>query len=109
MDQGSNIQGLPVAAFLIDTSSANITTGAYSQIVASASSKNSRMLEIFNSTSSVLQLAIGAAGAEVVMPFYIMPGGNGAIMCMISMGQRISVKAVDANATLGLLIINQYL
>lgn len=109
MAQGSLIQGLPVKRKLINATTDPLTVATYYDIFTAASSKNARVLEIFNSTGSILSLAIGAAGAETDMLFYVVPGGNGIIQCLINQGMRISVTAVDANATTGFIIVNAYL
>jgi hypothetical protein len=64
-------------------------------------------IEIFNASGSVLQLATGAAGHEVVIPYSILPGGTSSWITMeIPAGVRISATAVDANTTSSQLILN---
>jgi hypothetical protein len=88
-----------------DHSSANITTSAYTTIVASTSAEFHQM-EIFDSSGEALILAVGGAGSEVDK-MYIIPGGNnGSVRFPIPSGSRISVKALTANTTSGRLIIN---
>lgn len=82
----------------------NVTTVAYTQIIASTSA-DVKQLEIFDSSGQLLVVAFGAAMSEVDQ-FYILPGGNGTIRCDIPAGTRISIKAVSANATSGYLAIN---
>ncbi len=83
-----------------------VTTAAYTQIVASTAVAT-KSLQLFDSSGKVLVVAFGAAASEVDQ-FYIMPGGNGNVPCEIPAGTRISIKAVDANATSGQLVINFY-
>lgn len=81
----------------------NVTTVAYTQLVASTSALINR-LQIFDSSGEVMVLAIGAIGAEQDM-FYIPPGGID-IDFWIQAGTRISIKAVTNNATSGVNVIN---
>jgi len=85
-------------------SGVNVTTAAYTQLIASTSSAIKK-LQIFDSSGQTLVIALGGAGAEVDK-VYIIPGGNGEVECLISAATRVSVKAVSANATLGELVIN---
>ncbi len=79
--------------------STNVTTSSYVQLVA-ASPMSVAKLQICDTSTKLLKLAIGAASSEVdictvnisgcvIVPYYI-PAGT-----------RISIKAVDANATSG--------
>lgn len=86
-------------------SSVNVTTGAYVQLVASTSAIINK-LWCFDSSGSALFIATGAAAAEVDR-FYIPPGGLTYPMELnIPAGTRISVKAVDTDATTGQLLIS---
>lgn len=87
-----------------DYSSTNVTTSAYVQLVASTTSACTAV-EVYNQSSSSIYFATGAAASEVNQ-FIIPPGGNGMVPITIASATRISVKAVDANATAGSLIVN---
>lgn len=89
-----------------DYTSVNVTTSAYTQLVASTTSLTTE-IEIFDSSGQTLALALGAAASEVNQ-VYIIPGGNGRIPLAIPAGSRVSVKAISANATAGELDINFY-
>lgn len=84
----------------------SVTTGAYVQLVASVASAI-KEIEIFDSSGESLVLALGASGSEADK-VYVFPGGNGRIPMQISVGQRLSIKAVSANAISGELLINFY-
>ncbi len=68
-------------------------------------------MEIFDSSGELLELGLGAAGAEV-RHIFIMPGGNGAngnpTIVDIPTGTRISIRAVSATASDGFIAINWY-
>jgi hypothetical protein len=86
-----------------DYSSVNVTTAAYTQLVASTADTVNELF-IFDSSGQTLFLAVGGAGSEVNKA-YIVPGGNGILDLNIPSGSRVSVKAVSANATAGELSI----
>jgi hypothetical protein len=87
-------------------SSTGVTTAAYVQMVASTTSATSE-IEIYDTSGSILYLATGAAASEVNQ-IIIPQGGNGRIPLKIAAGTRVSVKAVDATASTGALVINFY-
>lgn len=89
-----------------DYASANVTTSAYTQLVASLTSGASEV-EIFDSSGQGMILATGAAGAETDQ-VYIFPGGNGRIPLKIAAGTRVAIKAKTANATSGYIMVNFY-
>ena len=89
-----------------DYSSTPVTTAAYVTLIASLPAAV-KQVEIFDSSGSVLTLALGAAAAEVDIN-QVIPGGNGLIPCVITAAARLSIKAVSANASSGLLVINLY-
>lgn len=82
-----------------DYSSANVTTAAYTQLIASTAD-TTNYIYVFDSSGQTLFLAVGAAASEV-NKFYIVPGGNGIVNLTIPSGSRVSVKAVSGNATAG--------
>lgn len=98
----------PVQTVTLDTSSGNITTSAYRQILAVLTFACSGV-EIFNPSGSSIKMAQGAAASEVDLPFTIIPGGTpGIVPLEMKAGARISLKAIDTNMTSGLFVINFY-
>lgn len=108
---GSNVigytkqSGLSIATTPVynSYSSTNITTSAYTQLVASTTSQTN-WVDIFDSSGQAMILAVGAAGSEVAV-LYVPPGG---ISCplFITSANRISYKALTGNATSGYLLLN---
>lgn len=86
-----------------DYSSVNVTTAAYTQLIASTTNETNHLF-IFDSSGQTLFLAVGAAASEV-NKYYIVPGGNGLIDLNIPASSRVSIKAVSASATAGELSI----
>ena len=89
-----------------DYSTANVTTSAYVQLVASTTLQANE-IEIFDSSGQTLVLAVGSAGSEVDQ-VHVFPGGNGRIPLLIPSGSRLAIKAVSATASVGELNINFY-
>lgn len=99
---------IPMQVIRNDYSSVNVTTSAYVQLSASLSEHTS-VIEIFDSSGAVLQLAVGAAGAEYLLPFMIVPGGNGRIGLLLSKGCRLSIKSIDTTTvSSGQIVLNLY-
>lgn len=87
-----------------DYTSTSVTTGAYVQLIASTAASTTR-LRIFDSSGSAMILATGGAGSEVDQ-LYIPPGGwDGPIEFNIASATRISLKALDAAASVGQIVI----
>lgn len=87
-----------------DYASTNVTTGAWVELVA-ATSADITEIEIFDSSGRLLELGVGAAAAET-RKILVIPGGNGLIPIDIPSGTRLSLRAVDANATAGFIACN---
>lgn len=83
-----------------------VTTGAYVQIHASIPA-NARIVEIFDSSGSTLQFSYGPAGSEVVA-LNVVPGGNELRPCLLNQGMALSLKAIDASATVGEFVLNAF-
>src|SRR5271157_3231104 len=93
-----------VATYSINYVSTNVTTLAWLQLDA-ATTQEYDFLCIYDTSGSILKIAIGAAGSEVLQ-FYIPVGGNGCFPTVIPIGSRIAIEADNANATTGMLRIN---
>jgi len=80
-------------------STGNVTTSAYTELVASTSISVGK-LEVCDTSGKLLKIASGASGSEVdiltttvsgcvIVPYYL------------AKGTRLSIEAIDANATSG--------
>lgn len=98
-------QGLAIANAPVynSYSSTNVTTSAYTQLIASTTSATN-MVQVFDSSGQAIILATGAAGSEVIQA-YIPPGGADFNLA-IAAGTRVAIKALTANATSGYLLVN---
>lgn len=83
-----------------------VTTAAWTELVASLGSPINRM-EIFDSSGKLLMLGVGPEGEEGQL-LNVYPGGNGMIDVKLPGGIRLSIKAIDADATTGFITINFY-
>ena len=97
---------VPFANFEHSYGSGTVSTAAWTQVVASVAADVNKM-EIFDSSTQIMILGIGAAGFEV--PYiYIPVNGNGKVDVSIPVGTRISIKALTADATTGYSVMNFY-
>jgi hypothetical protein len=83
-----------------------VTTGAWVEISAGIGN-DMKAIEIFDSSGRLLELGIGGIGVEA-RKILIFPGGNGRIPCDIPTGTRLTLRAIDANATVGFFAVNWY-
>lgn len=98
----------PVQSVTLDTAIGSITTSAWKEL-SSALSAACSGLEIFNGSGSSIQIATGAAGSEVALPYTVLPGGTtGMISAEISKGVRLSAKAIDVTMSTGYFIVNLF-
>lgn len=86
-----------------------ITTGAWLQLTAALPSPVLAVTAYYNG-EGILQLAKGAPGSEVALPFLLSPGEMGEEMQPLELpkGVRLAAKALDQNATQGRLVLKLY-
>lgn len=96
---------LPIFRVRNDYSTTPVTKLAFVTLVASLPSDVTQ-LEIFDSSGSVLELAYGPVGSEVVF-HRVTPGGNTLpVQTLLNKGMSIYIRAVDVDATTGQLVMN---
>lgn len=106
----SGLARKPVEKFALNTGVTNVTTAAWVEVI-SATTKPLSFMDVFNQTTKILRIAIGGSGSEVELPVYIYPGISSQVIpfdSMIPKGSRISVRALDATANSGYLLLNAY-
>lgn len=89
----------------IDFSSTNITTAAYTELLATVGSNTVRKVMIFLTSGTPMYLATGAAASETDR-FIIYPGMDAVIEVTIPNGTRLSLKSIGSNITSGSMIVN---
>lgn len=77
----------------------NVTTSAYVQLVAATPITVSR-LQVCDTSGKILKISSGAASSELDL-FTVSVSGCVIVPYYIIAGTRLSIKAVDANATTG--------
>lgn len=97
----------PIATVTLNLSSTNIVSGSWATVLASLPGACTA-LEIFNPSSSTIQLATGSAGNEVALPYAVLPGGTTSYIPFNIPGLvRISAETVDGStASSGYFTIN---
>jgi hypothetical protein len=104
----SHLAFKPVRKYSHSYAATNVTTAAWVEVVA-ATDEPCNAIEIFDSSGSILEIALGAAASEVAIPYNIPPGGSVIFLPIeIAKGSRISLRALDANATTGYFIANLF-
>jgi hypothetical protein len=93
---------IPTTTF-VNYGAASVTTGAWTQLVASVSA-NVEEIQIFDSSGQTLEIGIGAAASEARL-FLVPPGGT-TVQAKILSGARVSIRAVSGLANSGNLVIN---
>lgn len=99
-------------------SATNVTTAAWVEVVPSLVAAASA-IQIYDSSGRVLRVSLGPAGQEegtnpltgkpYEFPMYVTPGGNYLLVpAELTRGARVSLRAVDVNATTGLFILNLF-
>ncbi len=82
------------------------TTLAWLQMIASTSAIVTDW-DVTDTSGQVLELGVGAAGAEVRFAF-LPAGGGSPFQHRLAAGSRVSVRAVDGDASTGKLVINAW-
>lgn len=101
-------EAIPGASVARDLGSTSIPTAGWTEIVASIASSSSHFV-INDTGGQVMELALGGVGSEQKI-INVPPGGFGtAIALTIPAGSRISVRAVDADATAGYFLADFFL
>lgn len=98
---------LPDSAYLLMNAyaSTNVTTSAYVQLTAATTVPSTAVI-VSDTSGKILKIAIGASGHEVDK-LYIGPSELGVrYPLIVPKGSRISVKAIDASATTGYLLLS---
>lgn len=93
------LRGSNGAVQYLDTSTTNVTSSAWVQLVASMPFACSSIL-IQNSGSSVLQMALGGSGAEVAIGLFV-PSQAWLLPVQFGKGQRVSLKSMGATQSTG--------
>lgn len=100
----------PVGTVLLNAGLSPILTSGWTVIAANVV-KAASCIQIFNTTGSTLAISTGAPGLEsgAILPYTILQGsGDILIDIIIPSGVPLSIKALDAASSSGLLVINLF-
>jgi hypothetical protein len=99
---------VPVKSIVWNATSSPLLSSAWTEILASLEFSASHF-EVYNGSTTPIQIAVGESGDEEALPYAIMAGGtNGAIKQSIGAGSRISLKPVDDDIDAGFIVINLF-
>lgn len=85
-------------------SGGNVSTLAYTELIASTAVSCGR-IAITDTSTKILKLAIGDAGSEIDI-CQCPVSGMIVVPMYIPQGSRLSIKAIDANATTGYNVVS---
>jgi len=101
-------QKVPVKSIIWNATANPLLSSAWEEVLAALPLSASH-LEVYNGSTTPIQIATGSSGNEEALPFTIMGGGtNGTVKQAISAASRISLKPVDSNISDGFIIINLF-
>jgi hypothetical protein len=104
----SNDSAHPVQAFLLDTSTASVTTAWTTLGTLTATTS---VAELYNSTTVAMSFGLGGGSSpQTTVPMTFFPsGGNGRIGLLFSSGTKLFVRAASAaTASSGAVYINLF-
>lgn len=98
---------IPIKRIVYDSATASVTTANWVAYVTDMPA-DITSAEFFNSTGQLLEIGTGAGTTSVtVIPYYITPGGvAGQVGFHVNDGMNLFIRAVDGNATQGLVVAN---
>lgn len=99
---------VPVKSIVLNASTTNLLHTDWTEVLASLGYA-SAYLEVYNGSTTPIQIAVGPPGEEEVLPYTVMGGGtNGPVAQSINAGQRVSLRPVDSDITNGFVVINLF-
>lgn len=98
---------VPIAPFVLNTSSTNVTTGAWVEFVAAASMPYAcSAVQIHNTGAQAIKLGAGAAASEVETGILFPVGVSVLMPVSLKRGVRLSVRSVSATQSSGFLTMS---
>jgi hypothetical protein len=99
---------VPVKSIVINASTLNLLHTDWTEVLAALNYTASHF-EVYNGSTTPIEIAVGAAGKEEALPYTIMGGGtNGIVAQNIGASSRITLKPVDSDITDGFIVINLF-
>ncbi len=99
---------IPVKSIVWNATTSPLLASGWTEILESLLF-SAAYLEVYNGSTTPLQIGVGGAGDEEALPYTVMGGGtNGTIKQAISAASRISLKPVDSNISDGFIVLNLF-
>jgi hypothetical protein len=104
---GNYYSAIPIKRIVYDSATVSVNTTNWVTYVTDMPA-DITTVEFFNSTGQLLEIGTGTGTTAVTaIPYYITPGGvSGQVGFHINDGMNLFIRAVDGNATLGLVVAN---
>lgn len=101
-------QKVPVKSIVWNATTSPLLAADWTEILSSLPFSVSHF-EVYNGSTTPLQIGVGAAAQEKALDYTIMGGGTpGPVKQSIGNGSRLSLKPVDANISDGFIVINLF-
>jgi len=99
---------IPVKSIVVNAATLNLLHTQWTEVLSSLLYA-AAYFEVYNGSTTPIQVAVGPNGQEQALPYTVMGGGtNGAVAQAIPAASRISLKPVDTDITNGFIVINLF-
>lgn len=99
---------VPIKSIVLNANSDPLSAAAWTQVL-DALEFSSSHLEVYNGSTTPIQIAVGSVGQEEAVPYTVMGGGTpGLVKQKINAASRISLKPVDSDIIDGFIVINLF-
>jgi hypothetical protein len=102
------ITKVPVKSIVLNATSIPLLSADWTEVLAALDYSSSHF-EVYNGSTTPIQIGVGANGNEEALPYTVMGGGtNGTVAQNIGAGSRISLKPIDSDISDGFIVINLF-
>lgn len=102
------ITKVPVKSIVLNATTTPLLHTDWTEVLNSLDYSASHF-EVYNGSTTPLQIGVGALGKEIALPYTVMGGGtNGSISQSVNAASRITLKPVDSDITDGFIVINLF-
>jgi hypothetical protein len=99
---------IPVKTVVWNANTSPLLAAAWTEVLAALQFSASH-LEVYNGSTTPIQISVGSVGNENVLPYTIMGGGTpGLVKQKIDAASRISLKPVDSDISDGFIVLNLF-
>ena len=102
------ITKVPVKSIVLNATTTPLLAADWTEVLANLEYSASHF-EVYNGSTTPIQISTGALGEELAIPYTVMGGGtNGTVAQSIGSGSRLCLKPVDSDITDGFIVINLF-